>query len=45
MVELFSAARANWQQSNRRADAKMIASLERVPLNFISDLLEINSRT
>jgi hypothetical protein len=43
MVELFSAARANWPQKNSSAAAKMIATLDRVPWNLIANLLVLLS--
>jgi hypothetical protein len=39
MVELFSAAHANWPQRNSKAAAKMIVKFDRVPLDVIPDLL------
>src|SRR5216683_1984182 len=38
-VELFSAAHANWPQRNSKTAVKMSANFDRVPLDFIPDLL------
>src|SRR6266851_4221127 len=37
--ELFSAAHADWPQRNSNTAVKMTANFDRVPLNFIPDLL------
>jgi hypothetical protein len=39
MVELFSAAFANWPQRKSKAVAKMAANFDRVLLDVIPDLL------